>query len=46
MDKKSFETTTILVSKKTRAELAKLGNKDDTFETIICELIKNKAKKQ
>ena len=34
------ETTTIVVSKKLRDELAKKGSKDDTFETILWRLLK------
>jgi hypothetical protein len=33
------ETTTVQVSKKLRNELAKLGSKDETFETIIRRLV-------
>ena len=37
------DITTIQLTKRTRDELAKLGNKDETFEDIIISLMK-KAK--
>jgi len=33
------ETTTLTVTRKTRNRLAKLGAKDQTFDSIICDLL-------
>jgi hypothetical protein len=39
----SDEITTIKVSKTSRDELAKLGSKGDTFDTIIRRLLEGKG---
>jgi hypothetical protein len=39
----SDPTTTIQLSKHLRNELAKLGSKDDTFETILRRLLQGKG---
>jgi len=40
----SDTTTSVQISKRLRDELAKLGSKDDTFETIIQRLVKGANK--
>jgi hypothetical protein len=35
--------TSIMVKKETRDLLAKIGSKDDTFDSIICNLIKERG---
>jgi len=39
------DATTVKISKKLRDELARLGSKDDAFETIIQRLLKGKGAK-